>query len=80
MNYNWVFDYSYEDCQHELVDIPYFDSEETCEEVEYEECKDLEVQVPIKICKSVDPNREPIVNREIAGTESRQPGGLRDSL
>lgn len=48
--------------------------------MEYDECRELEVQVPIKICKSVDPNREPIVNREIAGTEIRQPGGLRDIL
>ena len=40
----------------------------------------VEVQVPIKVCKSVDPNREPIINREIAGTESRQPGRRPGSL
>ena len=60
------------------MDIPYFDQEEVCEEVEYDECRELEVQVPIKICKSVDPNREPIINREIAGTETRQPGRQRE--
>ena len=52
--------------------------EEICEEVEFDECRELEVQVPIKICKSVDPNREPIINREIAGTETRQPGRQRE--
>ena len=25
-------------------------------------------QVPIKVCREVDPNRDTIVNREIAGT------------
>ena len=73
-----IINFSYEDCEHEIVDIPYFDSEEICEEVEYDECRELEVQVPIKICKSVDPNREPIINRQIAGTETRQPGRQRE--
>ena len=62
--------------------MPYIDSEEICEDVDFEDCVDAEVQVPIKICKEVDPNRQPIVNREIAGTQTKtrsrtQSGGSR---
>ena len=83
--------------------MPYLDTEEVCEDVEFQECVDAEVQVrqteqcngsvnvifllhrcslrnltavlvmfpaqvPIKVCREVDPNRDTIVNREIAGT------------
>ena len=51
--------------------MPYLDTDEVCEDVEFEECVDAEVQVPIKVCRAVDNNRETIVNREIAGTETR---------
>ena len=36
-----IFHCSYEDCDHQIVDIPYFDAEETCEEVEYDECREV---------------------------------------
>ena len=74
--------FSYEDCNREAIEVPFIDSEEVCEDVDFEDCVDAEVQVPIKICKEVDPNREPIVNREIAGTQTKtrsrsQSGGSR---
>ena len=34
---------SYEDCDHQIVDIPYFDTEQTCEEVEYDECREVKI-------------------------------------
>ena len=36
---------SYEDCDREAVEVPYLDTEEICEDVEFEECVDAEVQV-----------------------------------
>ena len=36
---------SYEDCDREAVEVPYLDTEEVCEDVEFEECVDAEVQV-----------------------------------
>ena len=36
-----IFHFSYEDCDHQIVDIPYFDAEETCEEVEFDECREV---------------------------------------
>ena len=66
--------FSYDECEKEAVIVPYLDSEEVCEQVEFEECIDAEVQVPIKICQSVDDSRERIVNREIAGTNTRTRG------
>ena len=82
---------SYEDCDREAVEVPYLDTEEVCEDVEFEECVDAEVQVkadalyvsewiqlaiypqvPIKVCREVDPNREAIVNREISGTATKR--------
>ena len=34
----------------------------------------MEEQVPIQVCTVVDPNRKPIVNREIEGSKRRTPG------
>ena len=65
---------SYEDCKEEVVDVPYLTEEEQCEDVEFEECVDVEEQVPIQVCTVVDPNRKPIVNREIEGSKRRTPG------
>ena len=62
---------SYEECKEEVVDVPYLTQEEQCEDVEYDECVDVEEQVPIQVCTVVDPNRVPIVNREIEGTKRR---------
>ena len=36
---------SYEDCDREAVEVPYLDTEEVCEDVEFQECVDAEVQV-----------------------------------
>ena len=36
---------SYMDCDREAVEVPYLDTEEVCEDVEFEECVDAEVQV-----------------------------------
>ena len=41
--------FSYEDCDREAIDVPYLDTEEVCEDVEFEDCVDAEVQVPIKV-------------------------------
>ena len=62
---------SYEDCEEEVVDVPYLTEEEQCEDVEFQECVDVEEQVPIQVCTVVDPNRKPIVNREIESSKRR---------
>ena len=49
--------FSYNECEKAAVTVPYLDTEEVCEDVEFEECVDAEVQVPIRVCSSVDPNR-----------------------
>ena len=67
---------SFEECKDEVVDVPYLTDEEKCEEIEYDECVDIEEQVPIQVCTVVDPNRQPIVNREIEGSR-RRTGGKR---
>jgi len=63
---------SVEDCTSEAIEVPYLDKEEVCEDIEFDDCVDVEEQVPIQICKNVDPNRTPIINREIAGTSKRK--------
>ena len=45
-----------------------------CEDIEYDDCVDVEEQVPIQVCRTVDPDRQPIINREIQGTEKRSEG------
>ena len=65
---------SFEECKDEVVDVPYLEDEEKCEEIEFDECVDIEEQVPIQVCTVVDPNRKPIVNREIEGSRRRTGG------
>ena len=65
---------SYEDCKNNVVDDPYLELEEQCEDVEYDECVDVEEQVPIQVCKVVDPDRTPVINREIEGSRKRTGG------
>ena len=66
---------SYEDCKDSVVDVPYLEEEEQCEDVEFDECVDVEEQVPIELCiQADDSGRTPIVNREIEGTKKRSEG------
>ena len=65
---------SYEDCKNTVVDDPYLEEEEQCEDVEFDECVDVEEQVPIQVCKVVDPDRTPVINREIEGSRKRTGG------
>ena len=65
---------SYEDCKNTVVDVPYLEQEEQCEDVEFDECVDVEEQVPIQVCTVVDTARTPIINREIAGSKKRTGG------
>ena len=65
---------SFEDCKNNVVDVPYLAEEEQCEDVEFDECVDVEEQVPIQVCTVVDTARTPIINREIAGSKKRTGG------
>ena len=44
------------------------------QDVEYDECVDVEEEVPIQVCRVVDPDRTPVVNREIEGSRKRTGG------
>ena len=65
---------SVEDCTNTAIEVPYLDQEEICEDIEFDDCVDVEEQVPIQVCRSQDPNRVPIINREIEGTSKRKGG------
>ena len=65
---------SYEDCKNTVVDVPYLEQEEQCEDVEFDECVDVEESVPIQVCRVEDKSRKPIINREIAGSKKRTGG------
>ena len=44
-------------------------------DVEFDECVDVEEQVPVELCiQADDSGRTPIVNREIEGTKKRSEG------
>ena len=65
---------SYEDCTNTVIDVPYIDQEEVCEDLEFDDCVDVEEQVPIHFCKKINPDIEPIKIGEIQGTKKRKGG------
>jgi len=51
---------SYQDCTDLVKEVPYLAPEEQCDDVAFEECVEIEEQVPIQVCTTVDPNREAV--------------------
>jgi len=51
---------SYQDCTDLVKEVPYLAPEEQCEDVAFEECVEIEEQVPIQVCTTVDPSREAV--------------------
>jgi len=55
------FEVPVQECVDELLESPYLVDEEECEDVPKLVCTEIEEQVPIQVCKTVDVLRTPIV-------------------